>query len=130
MSIGARVCLAGPSRDQFQRKPARILIVFLCLFSPFQIAFNCDRYWRFHLREQILFLTSLCSLHPDVVSRGLEGLGLLCEESSILLEFIDQTTDSVLFDYFDISYSISIHNTPNFIHVLLQWFLSVQLSPF
>lgn len=37
-----------------------------------------------------------------------------------MLEFIDQTTDSVLFDYFDVSCSISIQNTPNFIQVLLQ----------
>ena len=51
----------------------------------------------------MVFLTSLCSSQPDVVARGMEGLGLLCEESALLLEHIDPTSDAVLYEYLDVS---------------------------
>eukprot|EP00047_Mylnosiga_fluctuans_P015123 m.43539 g.43539 ORF g.43539 m.43539 type:complete len:2596 (+) comp5784_c0_seq3:20-7807(+) len=48
---------------------------------------------------EIVFLTCLCSCDPAIVARGLEGLGLLCDESAILLEYLDPTSDGSLYDY-------------------------------
>ena len=71
--------------------------LFVSSFLSFALSLSLS-----HSLIQVVFLTSLCSSHPDIVARGMEGLGLLCEESELFLEYVDVTTDPALFEYLDV----------------------------